>query len=194
MADPVKMIEDDHRKVEQLFQQYTSSKDPKTLDEICAELTVHAALEEQHLYPLMAREVPDGDKLRQEGEQEHQEVKDIVAELESLGFEGDGVEQLATQLQQSVEHHVQEEESEMLPKLRERLDEQKLTQLAETLAQAKQQAMEEMQANLAKGGSSGTSVEGELTKEELYQKAKEQDIEGRSKMDKEELKEAVEQQ
>lgn len=144
MADPVKIIENDHRKVEQLFHQYLSSKDPKTLDEICAELTIHAALEEEHLYPLMARELPDGDRLRQEAEQEHQEVKDLVAEIEDLGFEGDRMEQLATTLQQGVEHHVQEEESEMLPTLREHLSQDMLTQLAETLTQAKQQAMQEL--------------------------------------------------
>lgn len=197
MADPVKMIEDDHRKVEQLFQQYKQSKDPTTLDEICAELTIHAALEEQHVYPLMERELPDGGELVQEAQEEHQEVKGLIAEIERLGFDGDGVEELVTQMEEGVLHHVQEEESELLPKLREQLDEEARSRLAETMQQAKQQAMQELQANMSggRGGQGGgSSVEGELTKEELYQMAKEQDIEGRSKMDKEELQEAVEQQ
>lgn len=186
MADPIAMLEQDHRKVETLFEEYKTSKDPLVVEQICTELTVHAEIEEQVIYPVVGRELPDGKDLRKEAEGEHQEVKDAIAAIEQAGYDAPEVEQHMQAIIEGVTHHVQEEESEMFPQFRENIGEDKLTKLGEELTQAKQKAMQQV--------AGGSAVEGELTKEELYQKAKEQDIEGRSKMNKEELQEAVEQQ
>ena len=183
MPDPTTMLEQDHRKVEELFAQYRSSQDPTLAEQICTELQVHTTIEEDVIYPVVKKDVPDGRKLEEEAEKEHEEVEGLIKKVQQAGYDDPSVPGLIRKIEEGVSHHVEEEETEMFPKLREALEDDGLTQLGDKLAQAKEK-------ELAKAAR-GSTVEGELTKEELYQKAKEQDIEGRSKMNKEELQEAV---
>jgi hemerythrin superfamily protein len=183
MPDPIEMLEQDHRTVEQLFEEYRSTQDPATAEQICTELQVHTAIEEAVVYPVVKQDVEEGRDLEQEAQKEHSEVKDLVEQVVQAGFDDPTVPDLMQQIEEGVTHHVQEEESEMFPKLRASVEGTRLTELGEELARAKEREL--------KGTSGGSTVEGELTKEELYEKAKEQDIEGRSKMNKDELQEAV---
>lgn len=180
MPDPISMLEQDHRKVEQLFAQYRSSQDPTIAEQICTELQVHTTIEEDVVYPVVKKDVPEGKELEQEAEKEHEEVEGLIKQVQKVGYDDPSVPGLIQKIEEGVTHHVEEEESEMFPKLRESITGTKLTELGEKLQQAKQKELQ-----------TGSTVEGELTKEELYQKAKEQDIEGRSKMNKDELQEAV---
>lgn len=190
MPDPIAMLEEDHRRVEALFDQYGQSQDPLIAQQIVTELQVHTTVEEREIYPTVKNDVPGGDELEQEAEKEHEEVEQLLAQIEQRGFDDPSVPELMLKVEEGVSHHVEEEETEMFPKLRETVGEDTLQQLGEKAMQAKQQLM----AQKGGGRAGGSTVEGELTKEELYQKAKEQDIEGRSKMNKDELQQAVEQQ
>lgn len=183
MPDPTELLEQDHRTVEQLFEEYRTSQDPAIAEQICMELEVHATIEEQVVYPVVKRDVPEGQELEEEAHQEHDEVKALIQQVMQAGFDDPSVPQLMQQIEEGVTHHVEEEESEMFPKLRETLEGGELTELGDKLQQAKQKEMQATQG--------GAVVEGELTKDELYEMAKEQDIEGRSKMNKDELQEAV---
>lgn len=193
MPDPIAMLEEDHRRVEQLFEQYADGQDPMIAQQICMELTVHTTLEEQDVYPVLKNDVPGGEELEQEAEQEHDEVKQLIQQVMQKGFDDPSVPELMLQIEEGVTHHVEEEETEVFPKMRDTLDQQTLEQLGEKAAQTKQQLLQQAEGGQGQGGQGGSTVEGELTKEELYQKAKEQDVEGRSKMNKDELQEAVEQ-
>ncbi len=190
MPDPIAMLEEDHRRVEQLFEQYADGQDPTIAEQICLELTVHAELEEQDVYPILKNDVPEGQELEQEAEREHAEVKQLIQQVMQKGFDDPSVPELMLQIEEGVTHHVEEEETEVFPKMRDTLGEDTLQQLGEKATQTKQQLMQQHMGG-AQGQGSGSTVEGELTKEELYQKAKEQDIEGRSNMNKDELQEAV---
>ncbi|MGH8932066.1 MAG: Rho termination factor N-terminal domain-containing protein [Egibacteraceae bacterium] len=68
-----------------------------------------------------------------------------------------------------------EEESELFPKKREAFGEERLQQLGEALAQAKQRHQLDCKS-----------------KQELYEQAREQGVQGRSRMTKDELAEAIE--
>jgi hemerythrin-like domain-containing protein len=189
MPDPIAMLEEDHRRVEQLFEQYADGQDPMIAQQICTELKVHTTVEEQEIYPTVKSDVPEGKELEEEAEKEHEEVEALIKQVEQKGFDDPSVPELMLKIEEGVSHHVEEEETEMFPKMRDTLDQQTLDQLGQKAAQAKQRLLRQEQGSA--GGGQGSSVEGELTKEELYQKAKEQDIEGRSKMDKDELQQAV---
>lgn len=189
MPDPIEMLQEDHRRVEQLFEQYADGQDPVIAEQICMELTVHTTLEEQDVYPILKNDVPGGQELEQEAEEEHAEVKELIQQVMQKGFDDPSVPELMLQIEEGVTHHVEEEESEVFPKMREALDEQTLQQLGEQATRTKQQLMQQA----GQSATQGSTVEGELTKEELYQKAKEQDVEGRSTMNKAELEQAVEQ-
>jgi hemerythrin superfamily protein len=189
MPDPIAMLEEDHRRVEALFEQYGQSQDPTIAQQIVTELQVHTTLEEREIYPIVKNDVPGGDELEEEAEKEHKEVEQLLAQIEQKGFDDPSVPELMLQVEEGVSHHVAEEETEMFPKLRQTVGEEQLQQLGEKAMQAKQQLMAQ------KGGQSGGAVvEGEVTKDELYEQAKEMDIEGRSKMNKDDLQQAVEQQ
>jgi hemerythrin superfamily protein len=116
--DVFALLTEDHREVEQLFQQFEQSNDPEVAREICDELTVHSIVEEELVYPLLATKVDPG-KAR-EARHEHEEAKQLILQIDTALGDGGDVASLVSQLQQSVQHHVQEEESEIFPEMRER--------------------------------------------------------------------------
>jgi hemerythrin superfamily protein len=140
--DAIELLKADHRKVQDLFQKYENTSDQKTKQQIAAqvftELEAHAQLEETVFYPAFAQEADqEGKQLVEEARQEHQTVKDLIAELRDL----DDHEEFAAKFQElmeNVEHHVQEEEHEMFPKAEEELEAQ-LEDLRDEMQELKQQ-------------------------------------------------------
>ena len=139
----VELIERDHREVEQLFREWEQG-DPgarrDVVQTIIRELSVHAAIEEQVLYPAMRRLLPDGERLMQEAIQEHQEAKEVLSDLEAKGPEDPGFTQKVGALIQDVRHHVEEEERELLPSLASAMSDQELDELGERLEIARRAA------------------------------------------------------
>ena len=125
--EAIEMLKADHQKVRDLFQQYAAASDQNTqrqiADQVFVELETHAQLEEMVFYPAFEEEADEeGKHLVEEACQEHQEVKTLIVELR--GREAD--EEFDTkfrELMDNVEHHVQEEESEMFPMAEEILAE-----------------------------------------------------------------------
>ena len=112
----------DHLKVQQLFQEYAVLKDSGNDDEksalvkeICRELTVHAQVEEEIVYPVF-RQGLEADDLIDEAEEEHAEVKELIAQLESMEPGDDHYDAKVKVMSENIEHHVKEEETEMFPK------------------------------------------------------------------------------
>ena len=120
-ADVFTLLKDDHRKVEQLFEQFEQTGDHGVAMQICEELTLHATVEEELVYGLYRSNVDTdgGDEARQE----HQQQKDMIARIEALGPDDDGLQEAVQELKTAVEHHVQEEENEMFPRMAEAIPE-----------------------------------------------------------------------
>src|SRR4051812_15718458 len=136
--DVTKLLEQDHRKVEGLFSQYQSSPSDETAQQICQELEVHTSVEEELVYPRLADIDPE---LEQHAEDEHSQAKELIARIRS----GSGdVTALMTQLESAVQEHVQEEESQAFPELREQLGNE-LDQLGDQVQQRKQEMMSQPQ-------------------------------------------------
>ncbi|MDP2330604.1 MAG: hemerythrin domain-containing protein [Reyranella sp.] len=121
--DAITLLKEDHRKVAGLFREFdkaTAARKPKIAGQICEELTIHATLEEEILYP-EARQFLDTDKgedLLDEAEVEHEGIKGLVGKILASGGDDDLFEAQVTVLQEYVKHHVREEETAMFPKLR----------------------------------------------------------------------------
>lgn len=115
--DACTLLDTDHQKVERLFAEYQSaqnaSQKSQLSQEICMELTVHATIEEEIFYPAFRAATRD-DRLVEEAQEEHQEAKDLIAQIE----DGDKIEALMARLQKAIEHHVKEERAEMFPRAR----------------------------------------------------------------------------
>lgn len=137
MADVIERIEHDHREVEQLFSQFESTHERSIADKICDELDKHTHGEERAVYPVFADEVPGEQPLVQEGEGEHKEARQLIGQIRQTQDE-DHLVELMGKLKQAVEHHVQEEETEMLPKAREGLEPTRLEELADDFEAAKE--------------------------------------------------------
>ncbi len=139
--DAIELLESDHREVDQLFAQIESGQGDKdeTVRKIVKELSGHAAIEEQILYPAMRRALSDGDAKVDEAIQEHQEMKEALAEIESLGSSPPREAKLQ-KLMADVRHHVQEEENELFPEMRSAVGEGELQKMGAAMAAAKKMA------------------------------------------------------
>jgi hemerythrin-like domain-containing protein len=138
--DACTLLDDDHKKVEQLFVQYQSagadrSRKQQLATSICNELTVHTQIEEEIFYPAVRRAVGD-EQLVQEAEHEHQEAKQLIRQIQG----SDQDDRLVMELQKAIEHHVGDERTKMFPKARQakNLD---LMALADQLQQRKSELM-----------------------------------------------------
>ncbi len=139
MPDVVDLIEHDHREVEQLFAEFESSKDPAVAEKICGELDKHTAAEEAEVYPVIEGEVSGGKKLADEALDEHKEARQMIGRIRNT-TDPDHLAELMGELKQAIQHHVKEEETEMLPKARREIPEQELVDLGTKFEKAKEAA------------------------------------------------------
>ena len=114
-VDAFTLLQDDHRKVEQLFEQFEQTGDYAVAMQICDEMTVHATVEEELVYGLYRSNVDSAGGT--EAREEHQQIKDVITRIEALGPDGDGLAEVVQELKAAIEHHVQEEENEMFPRM-----------------------------------------------------------------------------
>jgi hemerythrin superfamily protein len=137
----------DHARVKKLFKQYDKlakadagdSERQKLAKTICAELTAHATAEEEIFYPA-ARTAIDKRDLIDEADVEHASAKDLIAQIEGSSPSDDHYDAKVKVLGEYIDHHVQEEQDEMFPKVRRaKLD---TIALGEQIAQRKAQIMQ----------------------------------------------------
>lgn len=144
MSDAIKSLTDDHRKVADLFKQVAGSANATLARKICQDLRIHATLEEELVYPILRRDV--GDEITDEGEREHEEMEQLIAEVLEKPDMDPELPTLLAKLQQTVEHHVQEEETEAFPKLEAQTSED-LVELGNALFRRRQELMQEVAAD-----------------------------------------------
>lgn len=141
--DAIELLTTDHAEVEQMFRQIESLPEGdargQLVTEVVRELSVHAAIEEQVLYPAMRKALPDGETLVQEAIDEHQRVKETLATIEKAGTPTERDPYLVT-LMGNVRHHVDEEETELFPKLRASVTTSELQEMGSKLVGAKKLA------------------------------------------------------
>ena len=101
------------------------------------QLAVHAAVEEQVLYPTIRTEIPDETPAVLEALEEHHLAKLALAEIEKLPPQAERFTAKMTVLMESVRHHVQEEETELFPKVCQAFSEQELEEIGEAIWRAK---------------------------------------------------------
>lgn len=149
--DAIKLLTDDHKEVSKLFKEYEQLVKADADDEekhvlairICALLTLHAEIEEEIFYPA-AREAIEAQDLLDEAEVEHASAKDLIAQIEGMHPSDKLFDAKVTVLGEYIEHHVQEEEGEMFPKVKK--SELDLVAIGQELAARKQEFMAQLDA------------------------------------------------
>lgn len=119
--DALELLEEDHRKVEELFDEYdemegNDKRRGELANQICNELTVHSQLEEEIFYP-RAREATKDNELIDEAIVEHASVKHLIEEIEGMEPGEDLFDARIRVLEEMVKRHIQEEEEELFPEL-----------------------------------------------------------------------------
>ena len=142
--DAITLLTDDHKKVKELFEKFEKLSDrskvnkKKIADQICLELTVHAQVEEEIFYPAVRNPIKDGD-LMDEAVVEHASAKELIAQISEMDPGDDLYDAKVKVLSEQIEHHVEEEEGEMFPKVRKaKVD---LVALGEEMAARKEELM-----------------------------------------------------
>jgi len=116
MPNVIELLKQDHREVEGLFASFDNDPQSATAAKLCEELEVHTAAEETFVYPALREAVSGGEQLADEAEGEHAEAKQIIGRIKQTRDPGHLSEVMA-ELKQAIEHHVEEEEGTVFPKM-----------------------------------------------------------------------------
>ena len=144
-SDPFSMLEQDHQDMDELFDQYSQAEDDleegddllsarfALVEEICAQLTLHARIEEEVLYPEL-RAAIEQPELIDDSEVEHATASDLIAQLESMDPDDPELDLTVEALAHCFRAHVAREETEVFPMAREAgIDVERLASAIEAL-------------------------------------------------------------
>ena len=124
--DACELLDADHIAVKHLFVEYArlAMAAPDAVGErqpiaqrICAELTVHAQIEEEIFYPALRQAIAMPELLDQ-AEAEHQQAKELIAQIQAARRATPALDDLVSELARAVEQHVKEERDHLFPKAR----------------------------------------------------------------------------
>jgi hemerythrin superfamily protein len=130
------LLKQQHDEVKALFKQFQKADGDgkeELFDEIADALAMHAAIEEQHFYP--ATKDDRTEELLQEAVEEHLSVKRIIADMLEMEPSDPQFDAKCKVLEEQVEHHVEEEERELFPKVRKGHSKQELEDLGALMEQ-----------------------------------------------------------
>ena len=140
MADVTEMLEQDHREAEELFQKIKDTNGAARaglVTKLADALKLHMQVEEDIVYPAIARQVDDGEEMVKEARTEHEGARKDLAAVEELSPNEPGFDGALDLLEAGISHHVEEEEDEVFPRFRESVDASELEELGAKVAAAK---------------------------------------------------------
>jgi hemerythrin-like domain-containing protein len=178
MTDIVDIIKRQHRQVDELLDQsQQEGADVLGLLRQVSDLLIpHSEAEESFVYPTIRDlDRSEGEEVK-DGTAEHHHIEGMLKELLAGEPGSPGYDGKLAALIGELRHHVEEEEQDLLPVLSEQASAAERARLGERF--------------LAETGQAGSGASS-MSKQELYEKAKEQDVKGRSSMSKDELAQAV---
>ena len=138
------LLKKDHEKVADIFEKLdaTTERGVKTREELFTqlkqELDVHTRIEEEIFYPVL-KNASETEELTLEAYEEHNVVKQLLAELEELPKDDETWGAKLTVLKENVEHHVEEEEGELFDGAREVLSREPIEELGTQMEAAKRE-------------------------------------------------------
>jgi hemerythrin superfamily protein len=138
----IELLMQDHKEAAGLMDQLeTADKGDRSAKNVFLQLkdalTMHTQAEEQVFYPALKNHEETRDMIP-ESLEEHQEVDQILEEMSGLNPGNDDFMNKLTELRDAVEHHVEEEESEMFPKAEKILGESRLQEMGRQMQEMKQ--------------------------------------------------------
>ena len=181
--DVTALLTADHNRVRGLFSRFTDAKESEDTARltslgatIASELDVHTTIEEEVFYPWVRGLSDELAEVVDEGIQEHHVVRSLLEEIAMLPAASDDWLAKMAVVIENVEHHANEEETEMFPSLR-----------GASTAEDRERVGSELELKKAALGAPVLQDKIDLTTSALREMASEQQIPGRSKMSHDEL-------
>jgi hemerythrin superfamily protein len=139
-----KFLINDHNEVRGMFSKMDSSKDPAKRHEIFNELhhalDAHARIEEELFYP-MVEKLSDMRPLVVEARKEHDLFKSVLRDVAGMKAGDRDFAPKLKVLRETVEHHIDEEEKSMFPKVEKLCDKNTLDDLGNRLKTRRDEIM-----------------------------------------------------
>ena len=145
-TDAIVLLKNDHKEIRKVFRDFQALGDAATkrqqqlVDRMLELLTVHTYIENEVMYPRVRDLLPELEDDVLESYEEHHVADVLVMELTTMTPEDERFEAKTTVLIENVTHHIEEEEQDWFPKVREGLSRTQLRELGEELAEAKARA------------------------------------------------------
>ncbi len=173
-GDVVDMIMQDHREVERLFQELKSAPDkrPLLVPTLTSLLVAHSRAEEAEVYPVARDEAGESEEVAH-SQEEHAQAERLLAELLDCDYDSPQYDAKLREVVEAVTHHVEEEESTVLPGMRERLSHTARMKLARQFARSRREHMGEVPGEARKdhlvtqAHNAGLTVRSSASKDEL---------------------------
>jgi hemerythrin-like domain-containing protein len=136
----LELLMEDHRKVQELFEQVKGTENQKQhkqlFKRIKTELDTHTHIEERVFYPTL-KKYEEFKETVLEAIEEHLQVKTLLRAIDRLSEGNERFDAKLKVLIDNVEHHVEEEEGELFPKVKRQLSSEQLEELGLELEAAK---------------------------------------------------------
>jgi hemerythrin superfamily protein len=144
MPDVVDLITQDHREVERMFKELKESPEKRAglVPVLITLLTAHSRAEEAEVYPVARDEAGAADDV-EHSQEEHLLADQLLGKLAHTDPESQDFDDALAKLVEAVTHHVEEEESSVLPQMRQNLSSERLQQLAGSFNQSRSQHLGE---------------------------------------------------
>jgi hemerythrin superfamily protein len=144
-TDAIVLLKADHKEVKGLFKQFQQERTPDSIKgalvtKMIELLTIHTYIENECMYPAVRKLLPDLEDDILESYEEHHVADVLIMELSTLGPDDERFEPKTTVLIEIVTHHIEEEEGDWFPKVREGLSRSQLQQLGAQMLEMKKTA------------------------------------------------------
>jgi hemerythrin-like domain-containing protein len=144
--DAIVLLKQDHKEIKKLFRDFEAAGEnaSKRKGDLVAKmielLTVHTYIENEVMYPEVRKLLPDLEDDVLESYEEHHVADVLVSELFAMSPDAERFDAKTTVLIENVTHHIEEEEDEWFPKVREGLGRKQLNEIGERMLAAKAKA------------------------------------------------------
>ncbi len=145
-TDAIVMLKNDHKEIRKVFRDFQKAGDNATatkgklVQKMIELLTVHTYIENEVMYPRVRELLPDLEDDVLESYEEHHVADLLVMELVGMTPDHERFDAKTTVLIENVDHHIDEEEKEWFPKVREGLGRKALQELGADMLEARKKA------------------------------------------------------
>ena len=145
-TDAIVLLKNDHKEILKTFRDFeragenAQKRKGQLVNKMIELLNVHTYIENEVMYPRVRELLPDLEEDVLESYEEHHVADVLVVELSTMEPSAERFDAKTTVLIENVQHHMDEEEQDWFPKVREGLGRKQLQEIGAELLESKKKA------------------------------------------------------